>query len=64
MPFSDNQGHQNTPLPETQPKVTTAQTKVSPVSAEDVPFEEKEIFVVGRSKGQIKMYIELREMDC
>ena len=48
----DSQENQATPLPEDQPKLTTAQSKIFRVIVDDLPFEQMEIFVVGKSRGE------------
>ena len=50
IPFLDSQEHQETPLPESQPKLTTAQSKISPIISLDLPLEEMEIFHVGKCR--------------
>ena len=52
IPFLDSQEHQETPLPESQPKLTTAQSKISPIISPNLPLEEMEIFHVGKSRGE------------
>ena len=54
VPFLDSQEQQETPLPENQPKLTTAQTKISKSSVEDLPLAEMEIFVLGKPRGEKK----------
>ena len=50
--FLDSQEHQETPLPESQPKLRTAQSKISPIISPNLPLEEMEIFHVGKSRGE------------
>ena len=50
--FLDSQGHQETPLPEGEPNLATARSKISKGFVEDFPLEELEIFVVGKSRGE------------
>ena len=52
IPFLDRQEHQETPLPESQPKHTTAESKISKGIVNELPLEEMEIFVVGKSRGE------------
>ena len=47
--FLDSQEHQDTALPEDQPKLTTAHSKISRVTVDDLTFEQMQIFVVGKS---------------
>ena len=54
LPAQGSQGHQNIPLQETQPKLTTAQAKISSVAPEIIPYQEIEIFENGKSKGVTK----------
>ena len=51
IPFLDSGEHQEILLPETQPKLATAESKISKLVLDDVPFEEMEVFVVGKSRG-------------
>ena len=51
IPFLDSQEHQEILLLETQPMLTTAESKISKLVLDDVLFEEMEVFVVGKSRG-------------
>ena len=51
IPFLDSQEHHEILLPESQPKLTTAESKISKLVLDVVAFEEMEVFIVGKSRG-------------